>query len=236
MLPRNPVLEIAVLKRLAVCVALFVCCGMADAQGTAQWVEGTHYFRVAPAQPTSTPGKVEVLEVFSYACPACNHFEPAIDKLKAALPAGAQMAYLPASFNPQEDWPVFQRAFLTAQSLGVAEKTHDAMYDAVWSKGTLAIVDKATGHLLPKQPTIEDMAGFYAHYGVKEADFLATAKSFGIDSQMRRADQQVMDEQVMSTPTLIVNGKYRLTPQSAGGVQQMIDLALYLVAREKAGG
>lgn len=224
------------LKRL-VCVALLTCCGMADAQGTAQWVEGTNYFRVTPAQPTSTPGKIEVLEVFSYACPACNAFQPTLNKLKAALPAGTQMAYLPASFNAQEDWPVFQRAFLTAQSLGVAEKTHDAMYDAVWGKGSLAIVDKSSHGLLPQaqQPKIEDVAKFYAHYGVKEDEFLATAKSFSIDSQMRRADAQMQDDQVLSTPTVIVNGKYRLTPQSAGGWQQTIDLVLYLVTREKAG-
>ncbi len=221
--------------RFLVCAVLSACCASAGAQS--KWIEGTHYFLVQPAQPTSTPGKIEVLDVFSYACPACNAFQPTVDKLKAALPPEARMAYLPAAFNPQEDWPVFQRAFLAAQILGVAEKTHDAMYDAVWGKGSLSISDKITGRLLPQaqQPTIEDVAKFYTAYGVKTEDFLAAAKSFTMDMQIRQADAQVLAEQVQGTPTLIVNGKYRVTPKSAGGYPQTIDLVLYLIAKEKAG-
>lgn len=225
------------LKRLVCSVLLFAGCGLAQAQGPVKWVEGTHYQRLAQPQPTSTPGKIEVLDVFSYACPACNRFQPTLDKLVKALPPQAQMAYLPASFNPSEDWPVFQRAFLAAQQLGVAEKSHDAMYDAVWGKGTLAIVDQATGHLIPQdqQPKIEDVARFYAAYGVKPADFVAMAKSFTIDNEMRAADASLMAHQVMSTPTIIVNGKYLVTPQTAGGYDQTVDLVLFLVNKEKGG-
>ena len=39
-----------------------------------KWIEGKHYFRIDPPQPTSHPGKIEVTEVFSYGCPACNAF------------------------------------------------------------------------------------------------------------------------------------------------------------------
>jgi thiol:disulfide interchange protein DsbA len=224
-----------VFKRALLCFALMLCSAAAHAQD--KWVEGVHYFRLNPAQPTSTPGKIEVLDVFSYGCPACNAFQPTLDKLKAALPASAQIAYLPAAFNPSEDWPVFQRAFLAAQNLKIAEKSHDAMYDAVWGSGTLATVDKLTHHLLPasQQPTIEDVARFYTQYGVKKEDFLAVANSFTIDSQMRRADAAMKDYRVDSTPTLIVNGKYRLTPRSAGGYSQSVDLVLYLVNKEKSG-
>ncbi len=225
------------LKRFVVVLALFAYAGTAAAQGAGKWVEGKNYFRVEPAQPVSTPGKIEVLDVFSYACPACNAFQPTLDKLKAALPPEAKMAYLSAAFNPSEDWPVFQRAFLAAQSLDVAEKSHDAMYDAVWGKGTLAITDKTTGHLLSKaeQPTIEDVAKFYVAYGVKPEDFLAVAKSFTVEAQIKRSDAEMLSYQVDSTPTLIVNGKYRVTPGSAGGYAQVIELVQYLVAREKAG-
>jgi protein dithiol oxidoreductase (disulfide-forming) len=223
------------LKRFACCIALLLYCGAATSQGPAKWVEGTNYFRVQPAQPTSTPGKIEVLDVFSYACPACNSFQPTLNKLKAALPADAQMAYLAAAFNPGEDWPVFQRAFLAAQSLGIVDKTHDAIYDAIWRDGSLAIADKTTHRLLPrdKQPTIEDVSKFYSRFGVKQDAFLAAANSFTVESAMKRSDSQIRDYQVDGTPTLIVNGKYRVTPESAGGYLQTIDLVLYLVARER---
>jgi len=228
--------EITLFRRFVSYIELIVSCGIAGAQGPTQWAEGTHYFRIEPPQPTSTPGKIEVVDVFSYACPACNQFQPTLNKLKAALPPNAQMTYLPAGFNPSEDWPVFQRAFLTAQALGVADQSHDAMYDAVWGKGDLSVIDRSTRRLLPqsRQPTIADIAKFYTRYGVKETDFAATANSFSIESQIKRSDARVRDYQVDGTPTLIVNGKYRVTPGSAGGALQTIDLVLYLIGREKA--
>jgi thiol:disulfide interchange protein DsbA len=224
-------------RRLLFCLTLIGCCSLAGAQGPGQWVEGTHYFRVQPPQPTSTPGKVEVLDVFSYACPACNQYQPFLRKLIAALPPNAQVAYLPAAFNTAEDWPVFQRGFLAAQILGIAEKSHDAMYDAVWGKGSLAVVDLTSHRPLPqaRQPTIQDLAKFYTGYGVTAAAFLDVANSFSVNSQIKRCDSQMQDYQVDSTPTLIVNGKYRVTPQSAGGYLQTIDLVLYLVSRERGG-
>src|SRR5271155_1086860 len=98
--------------------------GAPAATGTPTWTEGVNYFLIVPARPTALPaGKVEVTEVFSYACPACNAFQPTMHKLKQSLPANAVIDYLPASFNPSEDWPMFQLAFCTAQTLGVAEQT-----------------------------------------------------------------------------------------------------------------
>ena len=102
----------------------------------ATFTEGTNYVRLTPVQPTTVPrGKVEVMEVFSYACPACNAFQATMVKLRASLPANAQLVYLPASFIPAEDWPMFQRAYFAAELLGVAERTHQAMYDSVWKTG-----------------------------------------------------------------------------------------------------
>jgi thiol:disulfide interchange protein DsbA len=223
-----------VFKQLLIGIALVV--GMTSAQAQEKWIEGVHYFRLDPAQPTSMPGKIEVLDVFSYACPACNAFQPTVDQLKAALPAGAQMAFLPAAFNPAEDWPVFQKGFLAAQSLKIAEKSHDAMYDAVWGSGSLAILEKASRRLLPPadQPKIEDLAKFYTRYGVKAEEFLSVANSFAIATQMKQADAAVIDHKVDGTPTLIVNGKYRVTPRSAGGYSQAMELVLFLVNKEKA--
>ena len=81
------------------------------------------------------------MEVFSYGCPACNSFLPTMKKLKASLPANAQLVYLPASWNKAENWPLFQRAYLTAQSLGVAEKAHDEMFKAIWTTGELGVLE-----------------------------------------------------------------------------------------------
>ncbi len=202
----------------------------------ATWVQGSNYFLIRPAQPTAVaPGKVEVTEVFSYACPACNRFYPVVDRLRAALPANAEFDFLPAAFRPDEDWPMFQRAYYTAQVLDIDKRTHDAMFDAVWKSGELAVFDLRTQRAKVPAPTIEDAARFYARVaGVKPEAFIATAASFGVDVKIRQADQLIRAEQIEETPTIVVNGKYRVTIGSAGGDEQLIELVKYLVAQESA--
>ena len=76
------------LKRVS--ALLFGLCFAPLAQAAGEPFEaGKQYFLIEPPQPTGSDGKVEVLEVFSYACPACNYFQPAIERIKKALPANA---------------------------------------------------------------------------------------------------------------------------------------------------
>lgn len=224
------------MKHFLTIAALAVFSAAAAAQTTApQWEAGKNYFVIDPPQPTQTPGKIEVTEVFSYGCPACNFAHTYVDSLRKHLPANAQMDYVPASFNPSEDWVVFQRAYLTAKALGIAEKSHDAMFDAVWKTKELGIYD-ADNRIKSPLPTIEDVARFYAKYGVKPDQFVATANSFTINTRMKQADAYVKATGVDQTPTIIVNGKYRLTTVSAGGNWDKAEqLVLFLVNKEATG-
>ncbi len=227
-------LNFAAAAMLALSITAPLCAAAAPAAGAPTWTEGVNYYLISPAHATSLPpGKVEVTEVFSYACPACNLFVPTIHKLKASLPPNAVLNYLPASFNPAEDWPMFQLAYITAQTLGVADQTHDAMFNAVWQTGELAVIDPATHAIKSRVPTIEDAAQFYkAKAGVPVDKFLATAKSFSVDMKVRAAENLLQAYRVEQTPTMIVNGKYRVTTTSAGGPDQVVELVKWLVAKE----
>jgi protein dithiol oxidoreductase (disulfide-forming) len=208
------------LKRLGILLAGLVATSAvfaADAPAPAAWEEGKNYFLVDPPQPTATGDKVEVLEVFSYACPHCAHFQPTADELKKSLPAGAVFTYMPAVFNPS--WEPYARAYYTAESLGVVAETHQALFDALHRDH------------LPMR-TIEDLAGFYAQHGVDKAKFLATSGSFEVESKLQRASQIVKADGVDGTPSIIVNGKYRVTGASAGGYPQMIQVVDFLVQKE----
>ncbi len=222
------------MKHFLAFAALAVLSAAAAAQTAApqQWEAGKNYFVIDPPQPTQTPGKIEVTEVFSYGCPACNFAHTYVDALRKKLPANAQMDYVPAAFNPAEDWVVFQRAYFTAKALGIAEKSHDAMFDAVWKTKQLGIYD-ANNQIKNPLPTIEDVAKFYAQYGVKPEQFVATANSFTINTRMKQANAYVKATGVDQTPTIIVNGKYRLTTGSAGGTWDKTEaLVVYLVNKE----
>lgn len=221
--------------KIKILSALALLCFLPLAQAQApQWQEGETYFAVEPAQPTSVPtGKIEVTEVFSYACPACNHFYPMMDRLRQVLPANVVVDYVAAAFNASEDWPVFQRAYYTAKALGIAAKTHDAMFDAVWKSGQLQTVDPQTERLKSPMPTIEDVAEWYHRQtGVSTQQFLAAAHSFGVDMQISQAQAYINACKVGETPTIIVNGRYRVDGSSAGDFNKMIEEVRWLVAKE----
>ena len=183
------------------------------------WEAGKNYFLIEPAQPTATGSKIEVLEVFSYACSHCAHFQPYAEQLKAALPAYASFDYMPAIFNPQ--WEPFARAYYTAQSLGVLDKTHQALFDALHRDH------------MPLR-SIDDLATFYASHGVDRAKFIAASGSFEVESKLSRAAQIVKADGIDGTPSIVVNGKYRTTGAAAGGYPQMIELVKWLVEKEHA--
>jgi len=208
------------LKRLGLLLAGLVATSTvfaADAPAPAAWEEGKNYFLVDPPQPTASGDKVEVLEVFSYACPHCAHFQPTAEEIKKSLPAGAVFTYMPAVFNPS--WEPYARAYYTAESLGVVDKTHQDLFDALHRDH------------LPMR-TIDDLAGFYAQHGVDKAKFLATSASFEVESKLQRAAQIVKADGVDGTPSIIVDGKYRVTGTSAGGYPQMVQIVDYLAQKE----
>jgi len=225
------------MKRIGLMLlALLVCASSLPSRAAAaQWVEGTNYIVLEQAQPTTVPaGKVEVMEVFSYACPFCNRFQPLMRQVERSLPGNARMVFLPAAFNKTEDWPMFQQAYFAAQALGIASRTHQAMYDAVWKTGQLAIVDQ-NNRLKRPLPTIEDAARCYSQLtGVSQQKFLAAARSFGVATQMQEADAQIMSMKIPGTPCIVVDGKYEVVMDSLTSQDDLIGLVKFLVAKASA--
>jgi protein dithiol oxidoreductase (disulfide-forming) len=220
------------MKRFLIAIFALAAAAATQAQPV-RYLAGKHYVEIPPQRTSVPAGKVEVMEVFSYGCPACNQFRPMMKQIQAALPKNAQLVYLPASWNPGENWPTFQRAYLTALALGVSEKAHEAMYDAIWSSGELAVVDQSTGRLKRNLPTIADIAKLYQRVaGVKPEDFVKASKSYTVDMKVAQADKQIQAMGVLSTPTLVVAGKYRIVTDQLRNLDDIIGVINYLVAKE----
>lgn len=226
------------MKKIGLALLAVLVYGSALPAGAAPepWVEGTHYVVLDQAQPSTAPaGKVEVMEVFSYACPFCYKFQPIIQQLERSLPRNAQMVFLPASFIPTEDWPMFQQAYFAAQSLGIANRTHQAMYEAVWKSGVLATVDPTTNEPKHPAPSLEAAAHYYSQLtGVDAEKFLTVARSFGVTTEMREADAQITAMQVPGTPCIVVDGKYRVQMESLTKPADVISVVRFLVAKAAA--
>lgn len=187
---------------------------------TTNFVEGTHYFKIVPAQASAAPtGKVEVVEVFSYACVHCATFEPHVANWKKTMPAEASFSYMPAVFNPT--WEAFARAYYASEVLGIQKQAHEAMFKAVHEE---------------RRPfrSVEDLAKFYTAYGKTEQQVLDAMKSFGVEMKMNRSLQQVPKYGVDGTPTLVVAGKYRVTGTSAGSLERVFQVVDFLVKKEAA--
>ncbi len=216
---------------------LLVALGMPlPALAQSRWIEGRDFITLpAAAKPAETrPGRIEVAEVFSYGCIHCYRARGEIAKLQAALPADAYMTYVHASFLPAEAWPMFQRAWYTAQALGIGAATHEKMFAAVWETHEVPLLDPASGNVRRPLPTIEDAARFYARAAaVKEADFLKRAQSPEIDAQMKRADAQVAAWRIPGTPSLVVNGRYLVDNGAVNNWNDIRMLVLYLVDQER---
>lgn len=191
----------------------------AQARGAAP-VEGTDFMAIENGTPFATPpGIVEVAEVFGYTCPACARFEPQLEAWKRTLPKGARFVAVPAPFGGH--WIPYARAHVAAQKLGVAERSHAALFRALHEERRLPL----------SRPTPEEIAGFYAAYGVPEARFVAAYNDASVDAQLARTRDWITRAGVDHTPVLVVAGKWRVGGDSP---QDTLRIARWLVDRELA--
>jgi thiol:disulfide interchange protein DsbA len=177
------------------------------------------YDRVTPAHPTNDPSKVEVTEFFWYGCPHCCHFEPYIKAWLKTKPDNVVFIRQPAVFNAH--WAAHAKAFFTAESLGVLDKVHDDLYDAIQNKKE-------------DLESEADLAKFFASHGVKEEEFHKAYKSFAVDAKMRQAEALGPSYGIDGTPALVVNGKYRIGAAKAKSFDTMIETANALIKQESA--
>jgi thiol:disulfide interchange protein DsbA len=179
--------------------------------------EATGYETLSPAQPTQHPDKVEVIEFFWYGCPHCYAFEPELAKWLKNLPKNVEFIRIPAVFN--EQWGKHAKAYFVAESLGVVDKVHADLFDAIQNKKQ-------------KLETEEELAKFFVAHGVKEADFHDAFKSFAVDSKMRQAPVTAGRYGITGVPAVIINGKYVTNGPLAGSHEKMIEVMNTLVKQE----
>lgn len=185
-------------------------------------VAGTDYVLIENGQPFQpAAGKIEVAEIFGYVCPACAAFQPLIGPWKAGLPSDVNFVYVPAMFGGT--WDNYARAFYAAQSMGLQEKTHEALYSAIHAEQTLK---GERG-----RDSVEDIAAFYGKHGADAKQFASTMSSFAVNAKTNAAKQFAQRSQITGTPSVIVNGKYLVKGKS---FPDMLRIADHLIARERA--
>jgi len=157
-------------------------------------VQGQDYELLTPAQPTSSPDKVEVIEFFSYGCPHCAALEPYLAKWAKELPANTSFVRVPVSFGRRE-WGQLSRAYYALEATGDLARLDDAVFAGI--------------HEEHKQLFSEDaLAAWAAEHGVEAAKFRAAFESPGVSARAMRAEQLSREYRVNSVPHVVVDGKY----------------------------
>jgi protein dithiol oxidoreductase (disulfide-forming) len=185
-------------------------------------VEGVNYKLLKPPVPTNVaPGKVEVVEVFWYACGHCYLLEPKIEAWeRKGKPANVQVVRMPAVWN--EQLKTHARLFYTIEVLGKPELNTEAFREI-----------NVRGNRLD---TPEKIEAFFTSRGVSKADFQKTFSGFAVESKLARAADLNKRYRIASTPTVVINGRYVTDVAMAGGEEKLFELINTLASREKPAG
>ncbi|MGH1441624.1 MAG: thiol:disulfide interchange protein DsbA/DsbL [Cellvibrionaceae bacterium] len=188
-------------------------------QAQENFVAGKDYAVIEKPVRTGNPKKVEVTEVFWYGCPHCNQFRPAFEAWKKQQSEDVIVRHSPAMWN--KNMAVHARIFYTATALGKQEVMHKAIFDAM--------------HLQKKKLVRESQIfPLFEQQGVSKEQFDKTYKSFGVNSMVQQADARARAYGITGTPEVIINGKYRVSAGMTGSQRKMMQVAEYLINKEKA--
>jgi protein dithiol oxidoreductase (disulfide-forming) len=181
-------------------------------------VEGTDFVRLAtPLAPSAAAGKIDIVEFFWYGCPHCNSFEPFLESWAQKLPADVALRRVPAVFR-EEPFSTHARIYYALETLGQLGAAHRKAFYAYHN-------DK---NRLEKP---EDIAAFVAKAGLDKDKFMAAFNSFTAQTKTRQSKRLAEDYRIDGVPTLGVQGRFYTSPSLAGGPQQALRVADYLIQR-----
>ncbi len=161
--------------------------------------------------------KVEIVDVFWYGCPHCYEFFPLLNAWEESKPDYVVVRRAPAVFR--SSWGPHARAYYTALLLGVADRMHPLIFEAMHAQHRTL-------------NTKEQLMEFFAEHGVDKEEFKRTYDSFTVDSMTRESEVMSRRWGVQGTPSVIVNGRYLVSGSTAGGHAQAIKVIEALVQRE----
>lgn len=164
-------------------------------------VEGRDYALIEDGQPWQPrSGRIEVAEVFAYACHHCARFQPMIDAWKRQLPRDVRLVYVPLPYGRDD---AFARGYFATETARGFDRVHAALFRAVHDE-----------QAMPRNPSIDELAAWYGVQGLDAKQVRATMADPALAERLAAARQFAVRSGVEGTPTLIVDGRYRILGDS----------------------
>ncbi|MEX5747401.1 thiol:disulfide interchange protein DsbA/DsbL [Massilia sp. X63] len=172
---------------------------------------GVDYQTLSAPQPVQATGKkVEVIEFFAYHCPACNALEPTLNQWVKKQGDNIVMRRIHLPFQGPADPEA--HLFLTLEAMGKLEEYHPRVFQAVHVQRQRLMKD-------------DQIIEWAAKNGLDKAKFMETWNSFGVTTKLRRLQQISSNYKVSSTPTIVIDGKYVVSPGQVGESNKIQGLA-----------
>lgn len=191
--------------------------GSALAQGAAL-VEGRDFVRLNAPVAVAAGGKIDVIEFFSYGCPHCYSFEPALEQWVKRLPADVAFRRVPATFNPTFEG--YARLYYGLEATGQVEALHKRVFAAI----------HVQRQRLDKEA---DIAAFVNANGGDGAKVIDAMKSFGVATKLRQAKQAFEAYKVDGVPTLGIHGRWFTSGSLTGSNDKALAVADELIQRAR---
>ena len=176
--------------------------------------EGRDYVRIDPAVPTDAPGKIEVVEYFSYACPHCYELSPAVRAWESKLPNDVVFKRVPVNFNPF--YLLMARLYYTLEAIGELKRLDGAVFSAIHEKGIKLIDDQSILEWATSQ-------------GVDAKKFSTAYNSFGVATKVKQADELSRRSKLQGVPAFVVDGRYRVVGNGIKSINDLMVLTNQLV-------
>jgi protein dithiol oxidoreductase (disulfide-forming) len=178
-----------------------------------KWKAGVNYDPIVPAQPTAAPaGKVEVLEVFWYACPHCYALEPFIAAWRKTKPDYVDFERIPVMWGPVHR--AHAQLYYTLKQLG-RNDLDDKVFETLHQEQNPLVGNTP-------EETFQDQLQFAKANGIDPDAFRKAYNSFAVNTDLQRAEELTQRYHVEGVPLVIINGKYQTDVGKAGSHEQLI--------------
>lgn len=188
---------------------------MADPQA------GTDFNQTTQAIPTDNPAKIEVIELFWYGCSHCYAMEPVLSAWVKKLPPDIYFKRVPGL--PRPDWAPMAKAYYAMETLGITEKLHSKLFEAIHKQKALKPTDeRAAIDWITKES------------GLDRKKVEGAFNSFSSNTQLNRAAQIFRASGATGVPSLIIDGKTITSSSMVGGNEEALKVADYLIIQARA--
>ena len=209
-------LQVAILGSVSVIVLVIFVYGVLYALGfvsvSSESDTSGEEFIELDREPTSGP--IQVIEFFSYECPACERIDPTMEELRESLPDTVEFRRVHVTFSSRQR--LLARAHIALSHHKAMQRNHGRIFRAIHDRNKRFMTD-------------ESMGDFVDGFGIEKDTLVGTMSGSRVEEIMRKNRSLVEEVDVLSIPTLLVGDKYVMNtslPRS-----KLIDATLKLVAK-----